>query len=75
MFISLKILQMKKIISIMLILLVGLTIFSGCSSNTSEPVDNQQVSDSSDVSAEDNSESLQNSGSSSIPQPPALPED
>lgn len=69
---------MKKIISIMLIL--TLILFSGCSGSyefqeNQNGVTGQVQVDDEVISGEVKVENSQDSGSSSIPQPPALPED
>jgi len=62
---------MKKIITIIFILLIGLMVLNGCTSTNVQPEDNQQENQQ-----EGNIEPEQNqqpAGSDKILQPPALP--
>ena len=67
--------MVRKIMSILLLLIVGVTFLSGCSSTTGNDtqIENPQGETNQNNVAEDNSE--ENSNAQSIGQPPALPED
>ena len=67
---------MKKIIAILILIFTVVTLFSGCSADLKG---DNQVDDSNEDNQNDNVAGInsdnKDSGSSSIPQPPALPED
>ena len=60
---------MKKIITILLILMIGLVMVSGCDTNTN---DSNSIPQPPSLQDDDNQ---QQDGSDAIPQPPTLPEE
>jgi hypothetical protein len=64
---------MKKILTLITLVLVLLTLITGCNTNA-DKIDSGDENSDVDYNG-DNSNSNDNSGSSSIPQPPALPSD
>ena len=64
--------NMKKVLAISFILLIGLLVLGGCTSTTTEPSGNQQTQPNTNAQPQQNQ---QQAGSDKIPRPPALPED
>jgi predicted small lipoprotein YifL len=60
---------MKIAIMILMLLVVSLTILTGCGSTESEPLTNPPQ----DPQAQDTQQDQQQTGSGKIPEPPALP--